>query len=520
VTTLLIALYWLAIAGLCAQGLNCYVLTRARRRGRPAALRRQEHMRAAYEARCASGHGELPTITVQLPIFNERYVVDRLLAAVAALDYPQEKLEIQVLDDSTDDTSLRIERILPGLRARGLDVVHLRRKDRQGFKAGALAAGLECSRGELVAILDADFVPGRDFLRRCLPYFDDPDMGFVQCRWEHLNTETNLLTRAQALAIDGHFGIEQAGRSWGGYLLNFNGTAGIWRRSAIAAAGGWSGDTLTEDLDLSYRAQLAGCHVEYLPDVAVPAELPADLAAFKSQQRRWAKGSIQTARKLLPRILVSRLPWRVKLQATLHLTHYLVHPCMLAVVLLSVPAVSASRASLAGPLDLLAGAALMFGMCGPTALYTASQLALGRPLRRLLALPVLMLLGTGLAVSNTRAVLEALFGLRSDFVRTPKRRLEGRRGPRLGGYRLPFDTTWLLEGLLCAWAIRGILVHLETERVLVGPFLLLNAAGLLFVASRSVWEALASRWLRARPQHAAGSIPAPEGLPAPPGIPG
>ena len=255
---------------------------------------------------------EWPRVTVQLPLYNELYVARRLIDAVCRLDYPRDRLEIQVLDDSTDETAEIVRAEVARRRAAGFAIHHLRRAERTGFKAGALAAGLERTGGELIAVFDADFVPGPEFLKAAVPYFADPRVGMVQGRWEHLNRDYSLLTRVQALLLDGHFVIEHAARNRAGCFFNFNGTAGVWRRAAIAAAGGWRHDTLTEDLDLSYRAQLAGWRFVYLPDLSVPAELPVDVGGFKSQQYRWAKGSIQTARKLLGRVLAAPLPLRVK----------------------------------------------------------------------------------------------------------------------------------------------------------------------------------------------------------------
>src|SRR5207253_21949 len=276
-----------------------------------------------------------PPVTVQLPLYNERYVARRLLQAAANLDYPSDKLEIQVLDDSTDDTKGIVAEMVQRLQALGVDIVHMLRVERTGFKAGALAAGLEKARGEFVAIFDADFVPPSDFLRRTIPYFAESRVGVVQTRWGHLNQDFSLLTRAQSLGIDGHFGVEQTARCGGHLLLNFNGTAGIWRRSAIEDAGGWAHDTLTEDLDLSYRAQLRQWQILYVPEIVCPAELPVVISGFKSQQRRWAKGSIQTAVKLLPLVLSSELSLWTKYQAFVHLTYYMIHRLMLVVAVLS-----------------------------------------------------------------------------------------------------------------------------------------------------------------------------------------
>lgn len=500
-TTAVVVAYWLAVAGLLVYGVNCYVLTGAFLRGRAEAERRRDAVRAAHDAIDA----ELPPVTVQLPVFNERYVVDRLIDAAAAIDYPADRLEIQVLDDSTDDTVDLVAASVARWAARGVDIRHVRRADREGFKAGALRDGLRGARGELVAIFDADFVPPADVLRRTVPFFDDAGVGLVQARWGHLNRESSALTRAQAVAIDGHFGIEQPARAWSGWLLNFNGTAGIWRRAAIDDAGGWQADTLTEDLDLSYRSQLAGWRVEYLPDVEVPAEIPDDLVAFKSQQRRWAKGSIQTARKLLGRVLTAPLPLTTRVQAALHLTHYLVHPLMLAVALLSVPVLASWDGRFGPALFALAATGLVLGTLGPSTLYVTSQRALRRrPWQRLRALPMLMLVGTGVAVSNARAVAEALLGVRTPFVRTPKLRLVDGEGPRASapsgrrstsGYRLPVDATAFVELAVSVYCAAGLWLYLARGKWLVGPFLALYAAGFGYVGLRTLVE---SRRRRAR----------------------
>ena len=290
----------------------------------------------------AQEEAPLPRVTVQLPIYNERYVAPRLVAAVLDFDYPTERLEIQILDDSTDDTGERIEAVLEGASKRGRPlpaVRHLRRRGREGFKAGALAAGLSEARGELIAIFDADFVPGPDFLRRTAPAFADPGLGMVQARWDHMNRSDSLLTRAQAVLLDGHFLVEQEARYRSGCFFNFNGTAGVWRRRAIEEAGGWKFDTLTEDLDLSYRAQLAGWRFLLMTDLAVPADLPGRVNDFKSQQHRWARGTAQTMRKLLGRILRSPVRLRVKLAATAHLTSGFCYPLLVALGLLLLPAI-------------------------------------------------------------------------------------------------------------------------------------------------------------------------------------
>jgi cellulose synthase/poly-beta-1,6-N-acetylglucosamine synthase-like glycosyltransferase len=364
---------------------------------------------------------EWPRVTVQLPLYNEMYVVRRLIDAVCRLDYPCDRLEIQVLDDSDDETAAVAAAEVARQRARGFAIHHLRRDDRAGFKAGALAAGLERAEGELIAVFDADFVPPPEFLRAAVPHFADPAVGMVQGRWGHLNRDYSLLTRVQALLLDGHFVVEHAARHRAGCFFNFNGTAGIWRRRAIVDAGGWQHDTLTEDLDLSYRAQLAGWRFVYLPELLAPAELPVDVDGFKGQQYRWAKGSIQTARKLLGPILAAPLPARVRFEAFVHLTNNVSYPLMVALSLLVFPAMvlrrgSSTTALLAIDLPLFLAATLSV-----LVFYLASQLAGGGPWRPALRrLPALMGIGIGLSLNNARAVVAGLRERGGTFHRTPK----------------------------------------------------------------------------------------------------
>src|SRR5712671_4357097 len=373
-----------------------------------------------------------PLVTVQLPLYNERYVARRLLQAAANLDYPADRLEIQVLDDSTDDTKGIVAEMVQRLQARGVDIAHMLRVERTGFKAGALAAGLEKARGEFVAIFDADFVPPSDFLRRTIPHFAESRVGVVQTRWGHLNQDFSLLTRAQSLGIDGHFGVEQTARCRGHLLLNFNGTAGIWRRSAIEDAGGWAHDTLTEDLDLSYRAQLRHWRILYLPELVCPAELPVVISGFKSQQRRWAKGSMQTALKLLPQVLSSPLSLWTKYQAFVHLTYYIIHPLMLVVVLLSVPALAIGAAAQSVPVLVFASVVFALASIGPACMLIYAQQVLPESgWRRALRLPTIMVIGVGLAWSTSLAVLSAFWGRDLHFVRTPKFGI----GPQGGQWR-------------------------------------------------------------------------------------
>ena len=389
---------------------------------------RKNHVAAPEPAKELTS-ANAPHVTIQLPIFNEQYVVERLIDAVAAMDYPRERLEIQVLDDSTDETVAIARAAVERHRQAGLNIRHLHRADRTGYKAGALAAGLKVAQGDYIAIFDADFLPPADFLRRTLPCFADPAVGMVQTRWTYINRRYSLLTEVQAILLDGHFVLEHGGRSRAGLFFNFNGTAGVWRRAAIEDAGGWEFDTLTEDTDLSYRAQIRGWKFRYLPEVECPSELPVDMNAFKTQQARWAKGLIQTAKKTLPRVFRAAVPRRVKLEAFWHLTGSICYPLMVIFSLLVLPAMIVrfyqswwQMLWIDLPLFLVATASV-------STFYLTAQRELypGRWQRTFLFLPLLMAVGIGLALRNARAVLEALWGVESPFVRTPKYRIETRR---------------------------------------------------------------------------------------------
>ena len=368
----------------------------------------------------------LPPVTVQLPIFNEMYVADRLIGAVCELDYPQELLEIQVLDDSTDETSEIAELAVRRYAARGFDIKFLHRVDRTGYKAGALEAGLQQASGDFIAIFDADFVPPADFLMRTLPHFaTDPKIGMVQARWGHINQDYSLLTKIQAILLDAHFVLEHGSRNRAGCFFNFNGTAGIWRREVIPDAGGWQHDTLTEDLDLSYRAQLRGWRFVFLPDLVAPAEVPVEMNSFKSQQHRWAKGSVQTCMKLLPMILRSNQPLGVKVEAFFHLSANFNYLLMSLLSILMFPSMYV-RYSMGWTemmlIDIPLFAAATLSFCN---FYMVSQRELYPDWKtRLKYLPFLMSIGIGLCVNNTRAVIEAIFHKQSEFARTPKYGIE------------------------------------------------------------------------------------------------
>jgi cellulose synthase/poly-beta-1,6-N-acetylglucosamine synthase-like glycosyltransferase len=375
---------------------------------------------------------DLPVVTVQLPIFNEMYVVERLIEAVAAIDYPHDKLEIQVLDDSTDETREIAARKCAEVRARGLDCKHLSRPTRVGYKAGALDFGLHCARGEFVAVFDADFVPNPSFLRDMIDHFTDAGVGMVQARWGHLNRDRSAFTRAQAVMLDAHFLLEHRTRMERRLFFNFNGTAGVWRRSCIEDAGGWSHDTLTEDLDLSYRAQLRGWRFRFLPGLVVPAELPADVAALMTQQRRWAKGSIQTARKLLPSLFAQGRRRSLELEAFVHLTSNVAYPLLLALGLLLLPVLLGAPQAPPWLVWTVQGAVWVFGVVPTLAFLAIGQRAAGRSWRWIPRdVLAAMVLGIGLSLNNTRAVLEGLAGGIGAWERTPKTGDQGcEREPR------------------------------------------------------------------------------------------
>ena len=440
----------------------------------------------------------LPRVTVQLPIFNELYVVERLIGAVCALDYPRHLLEIQVLDDSTDETCDAARACVDSWRERGIDIQYVHRTNRHGFKAGALENGLRLAKGEFVAVFDADFVPDPDFLRKTVHFFTDPKVGMVQVRWEHLNRAYSTLTQCQGILLDGHFVIEHTARHRSGAFFNFNGTAGIWRRDTIQSAGGWQHDTLTEDLDLSYRAQLAGWQFVFLPHVTSPAEIPVDMNAFKSQQHRWAKGSIQTALKLLPRIFAAPLPWHVKREAFFHLTANFAYLLMIPLALL-MPISVMVRVGHGWMevllLDIPFFAAATASVCS---FYFASQREIGMSLwQRLKYMPFLMALGIGLSVNNARAVVEALLRHKSGFTRTPKHGVK-KQGESVSRKRYKAAVTFqpIVELGLAAYMTIGILFVLEREVYYSLPFLFLFQAGFGYVGLMSAWEGLREAWGR------------------------
>lgn len=442
---------------------------------------------------------EFPVVTIQLPVYNERYVVGRLLDAVCNIAYVKENLEIQVLDDSTDETTDIIEGYVRKYRVQGIDIKHLRRGTRSGYKAGALREGLVTARGEYVAIFDADFVPKPDFLLSTLPYLlRDETVGMVQTRWEHLNSDYSFLTRVQAMALDGHFVIEQNVRNKAGFFINFNGTGGIWRKACILDAGNWEADTLTEDLDLSYRAQLRGWKFVFLPSVTSPAELPSEINALRNQQFRWTKGAIETARKILPKVWASNLPLEKKIHSTFHLANNIVFPFIIVAAVLNVPLVFIKHQG--GYETYFAIMAMfVFAFVGLFLFYLYSQKEVYPDWqRRMFMFPVFMAGSMGLSLNNTKAVVEGLLKKKSEFVRTPKYRIVDKSGSWIDKKYTPAKVSGLVvaEGLLSLYCFFGVAASIYFVELAAVPFQLLFATGYGTVALLSIKHAMGARKVR------------------------
>jgi len=482
----LLVYYLAVIAVVCVYGLHRYWMVWAflRRRNR----RPHEVPEARFE--------QLPRVTVQLPMFNEKRVAQRVIEAACNIDWPRDRLQIQVLDDSTDDSASIARRTCQRLASEGHDVEYVHRTNREGYKAGALANGLNTASGEFVAVFDADFVPPADVLHRTIHFFTNESVGMVQTRWSHLNRDDSLLTQVQAMYLDGHFVIEQAARAHNDRWFNFNGTAGVWRRKAIEQSGGWQHDTLTEDTDLSYRAQLQGWQFRYVLETCCPAEVPPTVSAFLSQQHRWNKGLIQTAIKLMPTIWRSDAPFRTKVEAWFHLTSPLVHLVILLLVLLVFPAlfvelpIQQTNPLLGATIGMVF---MVLGMLAACVFYMTSQATQGLNLwKTVVRLPALMALGVGISVVNSRAVLEALFGRQSPFVRTPKYNgdTESETDPvaHLKKRSLPNGVLELALGVLMTICIA--LAASRPDTIVALPFLVLFACGYFAVA----WPSLAALW--------------------------
>jgi len=432
-----------------------------------------------------------PRVTIQLPIYNEVYVAKRLIDAVCEMDYPLDKLEIQVLDDSTDYTCQICQQQVTYYSEKGLDIKYLHRRIRSGFKAGALQEALKVATGEFIAIFDADFVPQKNFLKETIPFFKDKKVGMIQTRWEHLNEEFSFVTKAQAFGLAGHFAIEQNGRNAAGYFINFNGTAGIWRKNCIEDAGSWQADTLTEDLDLSYRAQLKGWKFLFLNDVVTPSELPAEINALKSQQYRWTKGAVETARKILPRLWKSDLPFGLKIHSTLHLTSNMSYPFLLILALLNLPLVLVKKHFPESTVYVLIFSFFAVSFAASFVFYAVSQRSLYRDWKkRLLLFPVFLSGSMGFSVNNTKAVMEGLLKHNTPFIRTPKYELIGRDGSiHDKSYRVALDKTVILEIAMAVYTCTGIVFSLYYRELGILPLMFMYFVGYSLIGYLSIKHA-------------------------------
>jgi cellulose synthase/poly-beta-1,6-N-acetylglucosamine synthase-like glycosyltransferase len=440
--------------------------------------------------------GELPFVTIQLPIFNEQFVVDRLIDAICKLDYPRDRFEIQLLDDSTDETvevaGQIVERYARGFAGMAPQpIAYLHRTNRYGYKAGALDEGLKVARGELIAIFDADFVPAPDWVMKVVHHFAEPGIGMVQTRWTHLNRNYSFMTQVEAILLDGHFVLEHGGRSRAGVFFNFNGTAGMWRREAITSAGGWQHDTLTEDTDLSYRSQMVGWKFKYLQDVECPAELPIEMTAFKTQQARWAKGLIQTGKKILPRVLKSDAPWHTKLEAWYHLTANISYPLMIVLSVLLMPAMIIRSWQGYIQMALIDLPLFVASTMSLSTFYLVSQKELFPKTwwKTIPYVPFLMGLGVGLTITNTVAVVEALFGVKTAFARTPKYRVKLKgEASQAKVYRKRLGIVPWIELAIGTYFAATVWYAITTENYLTIPFLLLFVFGYWYTGLLSLLQ--------------------------------
>jgi cellulose synthase/poly-beta-1,6-N-acetylglucosamine synthase-like glycosyltransferase len=438
---------------------------------------------------------EWPRVTVQLPIYNERYVIERLVEAISRFDYPPELLDVQVLDDSTDDTQEVARNCVDRYAVQGMPITHIHRSNREGYKAGALENGLKSSKGEFVAIFDADFVPSPDFLQLTIPYFMNPSggagIGMVQTRWTYLNTDYSLLTQVEAILLDGHFVIEHGARSRRGTFFNFNGTAGVWRRKAIDQAGGWQHDTLTEDTDLSYRAQLKGWNFLYLPHIECASELPVDMNGFKAQQARWAKGLMQTAKKILPKVFKANVPWHVKSEAFFHLTANISYPLMVLLSTMLLPAMIVRFYQ--GWIQMLVIDLPLFlaSTCSISSFYLVAQKELHPKTwyRTFLYMPFVMATGIGISVRNAQAVIEAITGKKTEFARTPKYNIAGKQGSYTKkSYKNKAGWMPYAEIFLGVYFALTVVYAVANENYATVPFLLLFVWGYLYTGFMSLGQ--------------------------------
>ena len=439
---------------------------------------------------------EFPLVTIQLPVFNEMYVVERLIRSTCEMDYPIDKLEIQVLDDSTDETVDIVARKVKEYQQAGFDIVHLHRDNRAGYKAGALKEGLKTAKGEFIAIFDADFIPKKNFLKTVLPFFNDPKIGMVQTRWEHINRGYSLITQVVALSLDGHFVMEQQARNKADYFINFNGTSGMWRKACIFDAGNWEADTLTEDLDLSYRAQLKGWKFKYLTDFTTPAEVPSEINSVKSQQFRWTKGAIETCKKILPRVWKSKYPLKLKIISTYHLTNNIVFPFILIACLLNTPIVLIKNTGLYDTYFMFMSV-FVLAFIASFIFYLYSQKDVYDDWRkRVLLFPVFMAGSMGFSINNTKAIFQALINKKTEFVRTPKYLIVDKKdswaGKKYSHKKRTLTFSVILESIIAIYSFAGVCISIATLQISALPFQLMFTFGFGLVAYLSIKHVIES----------------------------
>jgi len=439
---------------------------------------------------------EFPLVTIQLPVFNEMYVVERLIKSTCEIDYPIDKLEIQVLDDSTDETVDIVAKKVKEYQLDGFDIVHIHRDNRSGFKAGALKEGLVTAKGEFIAIFDADFIPKKNFLMVVLPFFNDPKIGMVQTRWEHINRSYSLITQVVALSLDGHFVMEQQARNKADYFINFNGTSGMWRKSCIYDAGNWEADTLTEDLDLSYRAQLKGWKFKYLTDFTTPAEVPSEINSVKSQQFRWTKGAIETCKKILPRVWKSKYPLKLKILSTYHLTNNIVFPFILIACLLNTPIVLIKNTGLYDTYFAFMSV-FVLAFIASFLFYLYSQKDVYDDWRkRVLLFPVFMAGSMGFSINNTKAIFQALINKKTEFVRTPKYLIVDKKdswaGKKYSHKKLSISVSVVFESIIAIYSFAGVVISVITLQISALPFQLMFTFGFGLVAYLSIKHVIES----------------------------
>lgn len=500
-----VAIIYLIVVGLLfIYGVNFFYLTLV-------AWRKNKAVDKSQTIQLGPEDAAWPLVTIQLPIFNELYVVERMIEAAANMDYPRNRFEIQVLDDSTDETAEVAAEKVAQVQERGINIVHLHRKNRKGYKAGALSDGLQQARGEFIAIFDADFVPDSDFLKCALPHFDHSRVAFVQTRWGHLNRDYSILTMLQALSIDAHFMVEQFGRSRAGLWFNFNGTAGIWRRVAIDDAGGWKAETLTEDLDLSYRAYLKGWEARYVRDIEVKAELPVSFSAYRRQQHRWARGSIECSTRFLPLIWIAPISLAKKIGASLHLTGYYVHMLLFALILLyPLVLILAQRYD---NLISLFGIAFVFNATAfaPTAFFTVAQQQIGRRWWSVIPLVLFMsVLGVGMMFNTLRAAFQAIFSSDYKFERTPKFGI-AKKNQRWSGsrYRIKLDKLVFVELGFAVFNLLTVAYAIYLGNFVIAIYATVFSFGLLFASLSTILQSVGTIIKRAEPEYVLATIRKP-----------